>query len=543
MTLLSLLLACPSASLTEPDPDLLRKPDTGTEDSAAPDPADCDLPELSVTVADVTEHCDEGFLVLDVGVSNSGLAPAPVGIDVEVYSLPELVLVASTVTASGIAAGAYGTTVQLTVDIEDIGAGGLQVVVDGDDQVEEHDLWPNTVDWDALCCEAEPESLGEIWGVASAWNGDILALEGPLASLGERPGGVIWRLDLDTMQPHIVRVFDPDDSDIWYLGTLALHPSEPIVYVTAYSYASLGTYDSDAWLDGGDTLIAVDTITYDVLETWDLDPDPYSFTGLGTDFVDGQDGLYSPADLVFFGDDLYAIEGMTVEHPDLVALDPVTGSVGVTELGPTFADGLWGGGVETDSAGVHHAVCSETPPVNLDADGYEIAYVPEALPWIEYDPAAVNDCDDPLFTFELDRVHGLATGDDDTLYAGRTSRGHWYDEAAEQDTDLTLYTVGDDGTMTPFYDLTNLMATVWAPIDGIGGMDWRPKPTTGVCTDGLDNDQDGWIDMADPDCQVQGMETGFGTTECNDGVDNDGDTAVDAADPSCDDAWDTSETI
>jgi hypothetical protein len=60
------------------------------------------------------------------------------------------------------------------------------------------------------------------------------------------------------------------------------------------------------------------------------------------------------------------------------------------------------------------------------------------------------------------------------------------------------------------------------------------------CADGVDNDGDGLVDGADPDC-----EPGSGgeqkTPACADGVDNDGDGLVDLADPGCRDAGDRSE--
>jgi hypothetical protein len=55
--------------------------------------------------------------------------------------------------------------------------------------------------------------------------------------------------------------------------------------------------------------------------------------------------------------------------------------------------------------------------------------------------------------------------------------------------------------------------------------------TEAICNDGQDNDSDGLIDCADPDCFGH---TGC-TTEavCNDGADNDADGLVDCADPDC----------
>jgi len=62
-----------------------------------------------------------------------------------------------------------------------------------------------------------------------------------------------------------------------------------------------------------------------------------------------------------------------------------------------------------------------------------------------------------------------------------------------------------------------------------------PSPPCGTtaCADGLDNDDDGWVDEADPDCLSGQEETGFGDEGCNDGLDNDGDDAIDSADGAC----------
>lgn len=60
------------------------------------------------------------------------------------------------------------------------------------------------------------------------------------------------------------------------------------------------------------------------------------------------------------------------------------------------------------------------------------------------------------------------------------------------------------------------------------------------CADGIDNDSDGLIDLADPGCSSasDNDETNSGggggtVTQCNDAVDNDGDNLVDSADPGC----------
>ncbi len=58
-----------------------------------------------------------------------------------------------------------------------------------------------------------------------------------------------------------------------------------------------------------------------------------------------------------------------------------------------------------------------------------------------------------------------------------------------------------------------------------------------ACRDGVDNDEDGQVDLADAGCTHprDNAETD-GTFACDDGVDNDGDGYVDSADPGCADA-------
>lgn len=53
------------------------------------------------------------------------------------------------------------------------------------------------------------------------------------------------------------------------------------------------------------------------------------------------------------------------------------------------------------------------------------------------------------------------------------------------------------------------------------------------CFDGADNDMDGWIDAADPDCAVYDGEVGYSDGSCNDSLDNDMDMLMDAEDPDC----------
>ena len=57
-----------------------------------------------------------------------------------------------------------------------------------------------------------------------------------------------------------------------------------------------------------------------------------------------------------------------------------------------------------------------------------------------------------------------------------------------------------------------------------------------------DNDNDGWIDAEDPDCQAGVAEGGYHAfAQCNDGVDNDGDGLIDREDVGCSSALDDME--
>jgi hypothetical protein len=60
----------------------------------------------------------------------------------------------------------------------------------------------------------------------------------------------------------------------------------------------------------------------------------------------------------------------------------------------------------------------------------------------------------------------------------------------------------------------------------LGG--WNVILTAEICTDGIDNDNDGLIDQADPDCNER---------NCYDGLDNNGNGLTDCDDPACQDSW------
>ena len=75
--------------------------------------------------------------------------------------------------------------------------------------------------------------------------------------------------------------------------------------------------------------------------------------------------------------------------------------------------------------------------------------------------------------------------------------------------------------------------------------DWEAGNSTVAliaCNDGLDNDVDGLVDLADPGCANASDPSELNAAfACDDGLDNDGDSLVDHADPGCANATDTSE--
>jgi hypothetical protein len=72
--------------------------------------------------------------------------------------------------------------------------------------------------------------------------------------------------------------------------------------------------------------------------------------------------------------------------------------------------------------------------------------------------------------------------------------------------------------------------------------DWEARDSQVACADGIDNDGDGLVDLADPGC-ANGADTSEHSSQlaCDDGTDNDGDGLVDLADPGCANATDPSE--
>ena len=75
-------------------------------------------------------------------------------------------------------------------------------------------------------------------------------------------------------------------------------------------------------------------------------------------------------------------------------------------------------------------------------------------------------------------------------------------------------------------EITNLKNNgVFAPSGLVYSNSFGPPPPQEICNDNIDNDGDGLVDAADPDCHTPEV--------CNDNIDNDGDGKIDSADPDC----------
>jgi hypothetical protein len=107
----------------------------------------------------------------------------------------------------------------------------------------------------------------------------------------------------------------------------------------------------------------------------------------------------------------------------------------------------------------------------------------------------------------------------------------------------------DQLTVTPVSQGYDVMTLVLRDLDGDTDMIDVPINTGAVsmpaCSDGVDNDQDGLIDLADPGCENAADNDEFDVVvspQCSDGIDNDADGLVDLADPGCSSIADDDET-
>ena len=74
-------------------------------------------------------------------------------------------------------------------------------------------------------------------------------------------------------------------------------------------------------------------------------------------------------------------------------------------------------------------------------------------------------------------------------------------------------------------------------ISGIGSdfiiLGINPLSEKAECDDGIDNDFDGFVDLADPGCLSRDEDESDPTKECDDGKDNDNDGFIDMEDFGC----------
>ncbi len=101
-----------------------------------------------------------------------------------------------------------------------------------------------------------------------------------------------------------------------------------------------------------------------------------------------------------------------------------------------------------------------------------------------------------------------------------------------------LYTCADNANGEPVTQVALQLAQSEEVVLGIDAYDDAPEASFELsidrcledCTDAEDNDLDGLIDCADPDCQ---MDAACVLEDCDNAVDDNGDGAIDCADPQC----------
>jgi hypothetical protein len=98
------------------------------------------------------------------------------------------------------------------------------------------------------------------------------------------------------------------------------------------------------------------------------------------------------------------------------------------------------------------------------------------------------------------------------------------------------------GTQTVFFIASDKTYTISCLDLGGGTITANATVRISACSDGIDNDGDGLVDMADPGCSNASDNDETHITACSDGGDNDGDGFVDMDDPDCDSSIDTSES-
>lgn len=133
------------------------------------------------------------------------------------------------------------------------------------------------------------------------------------------------------------------------------------------------------------------------------------------------------------------------------------------------------------------------------------------------------DVDGIIVTYSYDYGDSMSTG---TLFGQPLAFNHLYTNPGIYVVTLTV--TDDDGAS----DNASVNITV------------LPDNSMTQCSDGIDNDVDGLIDMNDPGCSnpLDDDEIDGISYQCSDGIDNDGDLLIDMNDPGCTAPTDNNET-
>jgi endonuclease/exonuclease/phosphatase family metal-dependent hydrolase len=102
------------------------------------------------------------------------------------------------------------------------------------------------------------------------------------------------------------------------------------------------------------------------------------------------------------------------------------------------------------------------------------------------------------------------------------------DPEGEREDHTATCTDGIDNDEDSYVDCRDFDCDLVTPCD-------LTENTTTACTDGMDNDDDGYLDCRDFDCRPVSPcnVTETSSTACSDGFDNDGDQAIDCSDSDC----------
>jgi hypothetical protein len=228
----------------------------------------------------------------------------------------------------------------------------------------------------------------------------------------------------------------------------------------------------------------------------------------------------------------------------VVRVNPVTGAQSVLSSGGQLG-GIEPTDIAVDAFGrIFMTHYTETPVLNENVS--EIDPVTGALRVIKFSPfnftgLGAGPLGDLLITVppRLSRLNP-DTGDLDFIYSGGV---------LSYPSDIVL---GMDGN---YYVVDSLAVGAIFRVDPLTGsltalqpgntrsfIGLAVFPFSTACSDGLDNDGDGLVDLDDPGCESPDDVSEQSTSlVCDDGVDNDGDGLVDLDDPGCESTDDSSE--